>query len=161
MIPFADSKNVNPMNDVLDTLDRWYIAASSDGCLWIQPRRAELTLLDFCTLVKRIHRMFNDHRFEVVIFHFDGIQAPRSVWTIVLRLLTALAKSVQTDCRVIRSIKVNGQPPAGSDRGGNVEGPANRIETARRTIHLNGVSVVMEPRTLDGPVSVPDARSGF
>lgn len=161
MIRFAESKDENLTNDVFNTLDRWFIAASGDGCLWIQPRRVELTLLDFCTLVKRIHRMFNENRFEVVIFHFDGIQAPRSVWTIVLRLLTALAKSVQTDCRVIRSIKVNGQPPEGSDRLTRTEGQSRRLETPGHTIHLNGVSVVMEPRALDTPSMVPKARAGL
>ena len=146
MAKFAVSKNETLMNNALNALDRWYIAASGDGCLWIQPRQPVLSLLDFCVLVKRIHRMFNDQRFDVVIFHFDGIKAPRSVWTIVLRLLTALAKEVRTDCRVIRSIKVNARPPAESERICNDRESAQQLEPSHRTIKLDGISVVMESR---------------
>jgi hypothetical protein len=160
MIKFAQSKDENIIKDVLDALDRWYIAVSSDGCLWIQPRRPVLSLLDFCVLIKRIHRIFNDHRFDVVIFHFDGVQAPRSVWAIVLRLLTALAKSVETDCRVIRSVKVNAEPPADFHRVGNAADPADRLEAPRRTVDLKGISVVMETRLPLKPLAEPDARTG-
>lgn len=161
MIKFTEPKCENLMNDVLNSLDKWYIAASVDGSLWIQPRRPVLDLLDFCALVKRIHRMFDDHRFEVVTFHFDGVQAPRSVWSIVLRLLTALAKSVDTECRVIRSIKVNSRPSEGSDRFGNIASFVDRFEAPQRSITLNGISVVMGARTLDKPLTDPDAQAGF
>lgn len=158
MIKFADRKEENVVKDVLNTLDRWYIAASGDGCLWIQPRHPVLKLQDFCTLVKRIHRIFNDHRFDVVIFHFDGVEAPRSLWLIILRLLTALAKTVQADCRVIRSIKVNGAAPSGFDRPGNDSGLAKREDPPKRLMKLNGISVVMESRSAGAPLAEVDRR---
>ena len=158
MIKIAESKEPNIMNDVLNALDRWYIAVSSDGCLWIQPRRSVLSLLDFCVLIKRIHRIVNEHRFDVMIFHFDGVRAPRSVWAIVLRLLTALAKAVETDCRVIRSVKVNAQPPADFHPLGNATDPAERLEAPKRTVDLNGISVVMETSFLHTPQR--DAQTG-
>lgn len=159
MIKFAETKYEDFTNDVLNALDRWYIAASGDGCLWIQPRRSVLNLLDFCVLIKRIHRIVNEHRFDVMIFHFDGVRAPRSVWAIVLRLLTALAKAVETDCRVIRSVKVNAQPPADFHRFGNAPDPADRREVLRRTVDLNGISVVMETCSAHTPPAPVEVRT--
>jgi hypothetical protein len=139
MIKLADQKEDQIVNDVMNALDRWYVAASSNGCLWIQPRQPVLNLLDFCTLLKRVRRVSGDHQFKSLVFHFEGVKSPRTLWLVILRLLTAFAKTMQTDCRIVRSIRVS-------------RGEAERIaevpesgSPSKRLIELNGVSVIIEP----------------
>ncbi|MBI5762841.1 MAG: hypothetical protein HZA51_04865 [Planctomycetes bacterium] len=146
MIPFPDRDARKELNDGLTLIDRWYIAATGNGGLWVQPRKDVLSLREFCTLLKRIHRTFIDQPVNVLVFYFDGVNAPSSLWQIVQRLITALANSMNADCRIIQTID-NAAPPA-TGRKGAVSGSAPKA-TGVRTGHmtkLDGVSIVIKPR---------------
>lgn len=150
MIRFAEPSEENVVEDVLNVLDRWYIAASGDEVLWIQPRRNVLDLRDFCTLLKRLHRLFRDRPAKVLVLYFDGVEMPKSLWLIVLRLLSAFAKSMQTECRIIRSIRVRSASDA--DRAkmkANSEGKESGCRF-RPMMKLDGISVMIQPGTNGG-----------
>lgn len=145
MIPFPDRDARKELNDGLTLIDRWYIAATGNGGLWVQPRKDVLSLREFCTLLKRIHRTFIDQPVRVLVFYFDGISAPASLWQIVQRLITSLANSMNADCRIIQSI--DNAPPSLGRKGiavGTVSRPTDS-QTARMT-KLDGVSIVIKPR---------------
>jgi hypothetical protein len=138
MIKLADQKEDQIVNDVMNALDRWYVAASSNGCLWIQPRQPVLNLLDFCTLLKRIRRVSSAHQFKALVFHFDGVKSPRTLWLVILRLLTAFAKTMQTDCRIIRTI------PVSHGEAEKIAGLPESGTSSKRLMELNGISVIIE-----------------
>ncbi len=146
MIHCNDRLNDDSTADIRDLLDRWYIAASGSGSLWLQPRGPNLSLREFCLVFKRIAKIFEYHRFDAVIFYFDEVEAPRSLWLIVLRLLTALAQRLQTACRVIRTDR----RPANKASLNELTGLASlspKPNSAAATMKLDGVSVVIEPQT--------------
>ncbi len=150
MIRFAEQSEENVVEDVLNVLDRWYIAASGDEVLWVQPRRNVLDLRDFCTLLKRLHRLFRDHPAKVLVLYFDGVEMPKSLWLIVLRLLSAFAKSMQTDCRIIRSVKVRASSDADrakTDTNSELKDPGCR---SKPMMKLDGISVMIKPGSNTG-----------
>lgn len=155
MIPFPDRDARKELNDGLTLIDRWYIAATGNGGLWVQPRKDVLSLREFCTLLKRIHRTFIDQPVKVLVFYFDGVSAPSSLWQIVQRLITALANSMNADCRIIQSID-NAAPFVG--RKGIAAGSVSNATDSRtaRMTKLDGVSIVIKPRAAAMARSVQD-----
>ncbi|QDV89844.1 hypothetical protein RAS2_09190 [Phycisphaerae bacterium RAS2] len=146
MIQCNDRLEKDSTAHIQHMLDRWYIAASGTGSLWLQPRGPNLSLREFCLVFKRIAKIFEYHRFDAVIFYFDGIEAPRSLWLIVMRLLTALAQRLQTNCRVIRTDR----PKSTRAALGELTGLAAQLlkpNIKAATMKLDGVSVVIEPNT--------------
>lgn len=157
---FAGSKEVDIVQDVMAVLDRWYIAASGDGSLWVQPRHRDIRLPEFCSLLKRIHRVFDDRRFNALVFHFDGVEVPRSLWLIMLRLLTAFARLMQTECRVIQSVKVKKDLPAPGDLSTS-DGPApTRTNSSPPITRLDGISIVIESKPAGAPQADAQGRPG-
>lgn len=144
MIPFPDRDERKTLNDGLTMIDRWYIAATGNGGLWVQPRKDILSLREFCTLLKRIHRTFIDQPINVLVFYFDGVNAPSSLWQIARRLITALANSMNADCRIIQSIDNAASPSASSVRSA-LDSQATGLGTGRM-MRLDGVSIVIKPR---------------
>lgn len=146
MIHCNDRLEQDSSDAIQHMLDRWYMAASGTGSLWLQPRGPNFSLREFCLVFKRIARIFEYHRFDAVIFYFDGIEAPRSLWLIVMRLLTALAQRLQTNCRVIRTDRPSSTRAAIHELADlSTLSPKSKSGTA--TMKLDGVSVVIEPQT--------------
>lgn len=100
----AGRRQDDAAHEIRQCLMCWHFVATEDGRLWIQPRQPVLNLRDFCILLKRLQRSSKNSRTSVLVLHFDDVQASRSMWRIVFRLLAAYAKSTGMDCRVIRSI---------------------------------------------------------
>ncbi len=145
MIHCNDRLNDDSTADIRDLLDRWYIAASGSGSLWLQPRGPNLSLREFCLVFKRIAKIFEYHRFDAVIFYFDGIEAPRSLWMIIMRLLTALAQRLQTACRVIRTDRPSSTRGAIHELA-DLSTLSPKSNSRAATMKLDGVSVVIEPQ---------------
>ena len=147
MIMFPDRDEQKSLVDSLGLIDRWYIATSANGCLWLQPRKDVLELREFCTLLKRIHRAFTERRFNVLILSFDGVETPRSLWLIMLRLLTAFAKVMQANCRIFRSLK------AAEHVGVGCRKPASALEAEETPRHskpmmkLNEITIIIGPQS--------------
>src|SRR5262245_14085917 len=130
------------INDVLRMLDRWYFAISADGCLQIQPRQRVIELRDFCVLMKRIHLAFKSQGFTRLILHFDDVETSRNLWVIVLRLLTAFAATVNTDCRIIRTVSPSSRDTFEVfDR--NYVSDMTRTAASQSVVRLDGICAVI------------------
>ena len=145
MFTYANQEEHNDVQNCMNMLDNWSLSASGDGCFWVQPRKSVLKLQEVCGLLKRIHRTFSDTRFNVMVFHFDGVVAHRSLWLIVLRLLTAFAKSMGCDCRIIRAESEARRIDTPAIPSVKEVGPASAPRSSQMML-LNGVCVVIESK---------------
>jgi hypothetical protein len=147
VIMFPDRDEQESLTDSLGLIDRWYIATSANGSLWIQPRKDVLELREFCTLLKRIHRAFSDRRFNVLILCFDGVETPRSLWLIMLRLLTAFAKVMQANCRIFRCLEDAGHAAVGCRKPESAPGAKGPPRHSKPMMKLNEITIIIEPQS--------------
>ena len=153
MIKFPNRNEVNSLDDAVGLLDRWYLSASADGTLWIEPRQPILKLQEFCILLKRIQRVFKDCRLTRLVFHFDGVEVSRNLWLIILRLLMVFARSQHADCRIIRSDKQASGGASKLGRHGEGAGLAIRGDRPRTSMRLTGISIIIKSeRSLTPPI---------
>jgi len=138
------------MNDAQNFLDKWYMAASASGGLWIQPRVPVLRVEDFCLMLRRIQQACRDRSFLFVVFHFEAVQVIHSSWQLILRAVEGVARTLQADCRVIRS-----RDPVGFD---DVADDVRRLRSTSGACNggalwmkcLDGTSIVIDP--VAGPI---------
>lgn len=152
MFTYVNQEEHSELRHAMNMLDNWSISASGDGCFWVQPRKSVLKLQEFCGLLKRIHRTFSDSRFNVMVFHFDGVVAHRSLWLIVLRLLSAFGKSMGCECRIIRADADSRKKEAAAIPSVREVGLAT-AQKSNQMMLLNGVCVVLESKAAGARLS--------
>ena len=142
MIGRFDNQRGNETEIAERLIEEWYVAGWDNGCLWVQAQRQTLSLPQFCSLLKRIQRLFRNDVFRVVVFHFDRVEAHPDHWELVVRLLQEFAKSTQTHCRIVQYNRRHDCQTC------NLGNPAHQSPDTRRSIYppikLNGISLVIE-----------------
>jgi len=121
------------------------MTASSGGGLWIQPRVPVVRVEDFCLMLRRVQTACSGRSFLFVAFHFEGVQVVHSSWQLMLRAVEAVARSLNADCRVVRSREPVGFGAIADDvrrlrsTSGACEGGALWMK------NLDGTSIIINP----------------
>jgi hypothetical protein len=82
-------------------LDRWTMAASTAGMLWIQSRRSRVAFEDCCALLKRLSRVLAAGSYRTVILDLGTAEIPEERWPAFLRVVSMIAKRMHARCRVL------------------------------------------------------------
>ena len=110
-------------------LDRWSLAASDEGTLWVSPKATHIELEDFGELLHRIHVANGDTLNGRVVFYFGPDVRTHFRWKDMLRLIASFAHYHSAHWRVYE----NEVPPL-PNRGdmmdvGRVD-PLNELDVA-------------------------------
>lgn len=97
--------------EALRFLDRWYMAASTGGMLWIQARRSRVAFDDCCALLKRLSRVLGSGAYRTAVLDLGTAQIPDDRWPAFLRVVSMIAKRMNARCRVIPSRETTGDDP--------------------------------------------------
>jgi hypothetical protein len=94
--------------EALRFLDRWYMAASTGGMLWIQARRSRVAFEDCCALLKRLSRVLGSGSYRTAVLDLGMAQIPDDRWPAFLRVVSMIAKRMNARCRVLPSREMLG-----------------------------------------------------
>ncbi len=106
------------LKQAMSLLDRWYIAASDHGYLWIQPMGASFRLDEFSLLIKRLSRIRELTSLKRVFFEFSNGKITSEQWAVLVGLIAAFAKQINADCSLVGGRDRGAeQHPAGQPKG--------------------------------------------
>src|ERR1043166_3209961 len=98
-----DSVVPAPWHEAIRLLDRWYMAASAQGTLWIQARMFPVRSDDCCSLFKRLARTAEKGAFQTAILDLGETQIPERRWPVFLRIVSMVAKRMRSGFRIVPS----------------------------------------------------------
>ncbi len=136
MALFRNPPVTHELEDAMCFLSRWHFSASADGCLWIEAQAGEVKLSDFCVLVKRVRRAVQPGRYRAIVFHFDNVLVPVSLWPVFVDMVAGLARTMQGTFKLILQDR-----PASREGGGDA--PRTNAASLRR-IRLEGTCIAIE-----------------
>lgn len=142
MIGRFEQLGLTATEQVEEFVNRWYIAGWDNGAMWVQPTRDVLRLTEFCSLLKRIQRLFRSRYFKVAVFHFDQIETHPDHWEFVLRVLKEFAKTTKARCRIVQYDPRKGAHAV--DAAEREESYSSPKTSRHPPIRLKGISVVIE-----------------
>jgi hypothetical protein len=91
-------------------LDRWRIAVSAAGFLWIQPVGPKLSPEELAGLLMLLKRGCDAEFPKALLFDFHDVEVVGAQWTLIEELLIDMARGIGAQCRLTS----NSRRPAAS-----------------------------------------------
>ena len=97
------SSGTNLLKQAVSMLDRWYIAASAQGTLWIQARRSPVDFVECCELLKRLGQTIGSGSIHTAVLDLGLADIPTDRWPAFLRVVSMIATRMNAGFRVLSS----------------------------------------------------------